>query len=257
MQRLVPEPIPTVVGCINNIITTVQISLYFCFKLTLLHIRFALLLGDVLGLDWILLFLQPNTHSDTVTRALRILIQLLSIERLQQRFHDGEIFGGWLRGFEGLPPEMTTLIETSVTQLNPLRPHFHLPLPGVALLSSLLPHHLHCVQVFLLMIALLLGNTGMAIPFSASFDMETLDNVFQVGDSAVMNSVKLCPDAAFVLLAMARVLLHQVRAFSQTFVLTQLYCAAVNLYIVLLYCFKNCEYVVGIMLHLCLQQLQH
>ena len=61
------------------------------------------------------------------------------------------------------------------------------------------------------MIALLLGKTGISIPFSASFNMETLDNVFQVGDSAAMNSVRLCPDAAFVLLAMARVLLHQVR----------------------------------------------
>ena len=59
------------------------------------------------------------------------------------------------------------------------------------------------------MIALLLGKTGLNIPFSAPFDMETLDNVFQVGDSAAMNSVRLCPDAAFVLLAMARVLLHQ------------------------------------------------
>ena len=109
---------------------------------------------------------------------------------------------------------MTTLIETSVTQLNPLKLHSQLPLPGVAVLSSLLPHHLGSPQVFLLMIALLLGKTGLNIPFSAPFDMETLDIVFQVGDSAAMNSVRLCPDAAFVLLSMARVLLHQVRFFT-------------------------------------------
>ena len=173
--------------------------------------RFALLLGEALGLDWILLFLHRHTHHDTVIRALRLLVQLLSLEKLQQRFHDGELFGPWIRGFGTLPPEMTTLIETSVTQLNPLKPHPQFPLPGVAVLATLLPRHLGSPQVFLLMIALLLGKTGLNIPFSAPFDMETLDNVFQVGDSAAMNSVRLFPDAAFVLLSMARVLLHQVR----------------------------------------------
>ena len=157
-----------------------------------------------------MLLLQPNLHTDTITRSLRMLIQLLSVEKLQQKFHEGELFGPWVKGFEKLPPEMLTLLETSVTQINPLKPHSQFPLPGIAVLSSLLPNHLHCAQVFLLMIAFLLGKTGLDIPFSALFNMETLDNVFQVGNTAVMSNVKLCPDAAFVLLAMARVLLHQV-----------------------------------------------
>ena len=174
-------------------------------------LRFALLLCEALGLDWLMLFLHRNTHTDTITRALRMLIQLLSIERIQQKFHEGEIFGPWVKGFEMLPSELTTILETCVTQVNPLKPQSQFPLPGISLLSSLLPHHLHCPQVFLLVIAFLLGKTGLDIPFSATFNMETLDNVFQVGSSAVMGNVKLCPDAVFVLLSMARVLLHQVR----------------------------------------------
>ena len=150
-------------------------------------------------------------HTDTVTRALRMLIQLLSVEILQQKFREGDIFGPWMKkGFETLPPEMLILLETSMTQVNPLKPHSQFPLPGIAILSILLPHHLHTPQVFLLMIAFLLGKTGLSIPFSAIFNVETLDNVFQVGNTAAMASVRLCPDAAFVLLAMARVLLHQV-----------------------------------------------
>lgn len=158
-----------------------------------------------------LLFLHKNTHTDTVTRALRMLIQLLTLEKIQQKFHDGDISGPWLRGFEMLPPEMTTLLETSVTQINPLKPHSQFPLPGVAILSQLLPNHFQSSQVFLLLIAFLLGKSGLTIPYSATFNMETLDNVFQVGNTAVMSTVRLCPDAAFVLLAMARVLLHKVR----------------------------------------------
>lgn len=172
--------------------------------------RFALLWSEAVGLDWILLFLHRNTHTETVTHALRILIQLLSIEKLQQKFHEGEIFGSWVKGFENLPPELSTLLETTITQFNPLKPHSQFPLPGVAILSHVLPHHLHSPQVFLLMIAFLLGKTGLDIPFSATFDMETLDNAFQVGSSVAITSVRLCPDAAFVLLAMARVMLHQV-----------------------------------------------
>ena len=172
--------------------------------------RFAVLVSEAVGLDWVLLFLHANTHTDTVSRALRLLVQLLSIERLQQRFHEGEIFGPWVKGFENLPPDISTLLETSMTQVNPLKPQSQFPLPGAPILSRLLPHHLHSPQVFLLMIAFLLGKTGLSIPFSASFTMETLDNVFQVGDTVIMTNVRLCPDAAFVLLAMARVLLHQV-----------------------------------------------
>ena len=180
--------------------------------------RFALLLSDALGLDWILLFLQKHIHTDTVTRALRMLVQILSLEKIQQKFHEGEIFGPWLRGFEMLPPELTTLLETSVTQINPLRPTSQFPLPGVTTLSHLLPNHFHSSQVFLLLIAFLLGHPGLTISYSASFDMETLDNVFQVGNTAVMSSVRLCPDAAFVLLTMARVLLHQVATYMYMYI---------------------------------------
>jgi len=48
-----------------------------------------------LGFDWLMLFLHGNVHQETVNCALRILVQLLSDSTLLQRFHEGDIFGGW------------------------------------------------------------------------------------------------------------------------------------------------------------------
>ena len=174
--------------------------------------RFAGLLGEAVGLDWLMLFLQPSLHTDTVSRALRILVLLLSSDRrLLARFQEGDIFGQWVKGFERLTPEMLSMLETSVTQLNPLKSsQSQFPLPGTAILSHLLPHHLHSAQVFLLLVAFLLGCGVQDIPFSAPFDMETLDNIFDIGNPARMATTQICPDAAFILLAMARVMLHQV-----------------------------------------------
>ena len=53
--------------------------------------------SKVLGLDWILLFLQPGLHSTTVVWGLRILVALCSIQPILIKFKDGLSNGGWLR----------------------------------------------------------------------------------------------------------------------------------------------------------------
>lgn len=53
--------------------------------------------GKVLGLDWVLLFLQPGLHSTTVVWGLRILVALTSVQPILQKFKDGTSNGGWLR----------------------------------------------------------------------------------------------------------------------------------------------------------------
>ena len=107
--------------------------------------------------------------------------------------------------------EMSELLDSSTDMFRPLRAGSQLPLPGAAVLSILLPNHLQSPQVFLLVFAILLGNSGNDIPFSASFDLEALDSIFHVGSLLQSGQqVRLCPDAAYILLAMTRVLLHQV-----------------------------------------------
>ena len=155
-----------------------------------------------------MVFLQADIHLDTVIKALRILVHLLCDRTLFQKFHDGEIFGAWVHGFESISVEMSGLLTTS-TSFNPLRgTQTQMPLPGAAVLAQYLPHHLQSPQVFLLMIAILLGRPATEIPFSAKFDMETMDTIFQISNSAHLSKIKLCADAAFVLLAMVRVLLQ-------------------------------------------------
>ena len=53
--------------------------------------------SKVLGLDWVLLFLQPGLHSTTVVLGLRILVALCSVQHILQKFKDGASNGGWLR----------------------------------------------------------------------------------------------------------------------------------------------------------------
>jgi len=66
------------------------------------------------------------------------------------------------------------------------------------------------------MVAILLGRTCTNIPLSASFDLETLDSIFQLGYSSQMiKQAKIFPDAASVLLTMTRVLIHQDSSYVQ------------------------------------------
>ena len=71
--------------------------------------RFAHQVHRALRFDWLMLFLHGSVHQETVNRALRILVQLLSDSTLLQRFHEGDIFGGWVYGFETISPEMCKL----------------------------------------------------------------------------------------------------------------------------------------------------
>lgn len=53
--------------------------------------------AKVLGLDWVLLFLQSDLHSTTVVWGLRILVAICSVQSILQKFKEGTSNGGWLR----------------------------------------------------------------------------------------------------------------------------------------------------------------
>jgi len=53
--------------------------------------------AKVLGLDWVLLFLQSGLHSTTVVWGLRILVAVCSVQSILQKFKEGTSNGGWLR----------------------------------------------------------------------------------------------------------------------------------------------------------------
>ena len=77
-----------------------------------------------------MLFMDARIHTQTVLRALRILIQLLTDSSLKQKFHDGDIFGGWVNGFELISSEMKDLLSKSLHYFTPLKQNLQHPLPG-------------------------------------------------------------------------------------------------------------------------------
>lgn len=54
-------------------------------------------ISKILGLDWVMLFLQPVLHSTTVVWGLRILVAVCSVQSILQKFKEGLSNGGWLR----------------------------------------------------------------------------------------------------------------------------------------------------------------
>ena len=156
--------------------------------------------------------MDASIHAETVSRAVRILIQLLTDPTLRLKFHDGEIFGGWVQGFDSISTNMSRLLSTSVPNFNPLRPSTNSQLAGASVLTYLLPHHAHLSHLFLLLVANLLGKASTDIPYSSQFNTETLEDLFSIGDTTNMaQQYKIFTDAAYVLLALTRSLLHQVK----------------------------------------------
>jgi len=54
----------------------------------------------VVGLDWLLVFLQSHVHQSSVIHALSILVRMLQQPALLQCFRDGSSTSGWLSDVE-------------------------------------------------------------------------------------------------------------------------------------------------------------
>ncbi len=115
-----------------------------------------------------------------------------------------------MKGFDTISMEMTNLVVKSLTYLNPFQTPPTQQIPGPTILSHLLPNHSDLSQIYLLLSANMLGRQCTDIPFNARFDMETLEEVFSIGDQGVMAEYRVSGDAAYILLAVARALLHKV-----------------------------------------------
>ena len=178
---------------------------------------FIYVFNSALGFDWLMLFMDASIHAETVSRAVRILIQLLTDPTLRVKFHEGDIFGGWVQGFDSISSDMSRLLSRSVSHFNPLKPSTNSQLSGASVMSYILPHHAHVSHLFLLLVASLLGKSSTDIPFSSRFNTETLEDLFSIGDTTNMaHHFKIFTDAAYVLLALTRSLLHQVYVHTHT-----------------------------------------
>ena len=167
---------------------------------------------DVLGSDWLLAFMQCNVHHTTVTRALRIVAAMLRHPVLQQRFQDGTMCGNWTVGTN--ESGKRSPVAKSISEIRPLC----IPdLRGYHALSYLLPPHVHCSHIFIILLAVLLGRNIVEIPMTVQLVADGLHRAFDIGkaspskQSSRIPGVRVNSDMALVLLVILRSLLSEVR----------------------------------------------
>ncbi|XP_047001362.1 WD repeat and FYVE domain-containing protein 3 [Schistocerca americana] len=177
---------------------------------------------QVLGLDWVLLFLQGQLHPSTVVWGLRILVVLCSCPPLLQKFREGSSCGGWLRDAE-LVTRNKMAASVLGCQFTPSTPKYPfcreikaeaLGVPGFQRLGYLMPLHIDVPEVYFLLMALMMGQPVKLLPADSKLDLDSVWNfMFGVPVSqsvtSVASRVSLCSEAIIVLLGMVRTMLNQ------------------------------------------------
>lgn len=123
----------------------------------------------VLGLDWVLLWTQPNLHPSTVVWGLRILVALCSNPLLLQKFREGSASGGWLQDTQRLQDKMGGLLGYQLGTSPGAQKSQEIRLdavhvPGFQRLSWQLPYHLEVPEVYFLIMALMMGQPVKLLP---------------------------------------------------------------------------------------------
>ncbi|KAK7077189.1 WD repeat and FYVE domain-containing protein 3 [Halocaridina rubra] len=201
----------------NKCLEIIHTLLYNSNKNTI-HLGFCEEVVKVLGLDWVLLFVQGHLHPSTVLIALRMLVALLSNAGILQKFRDASHNGGWMTDAQQVTTNkygqvLGYSVGSAARSLSEIREDaWHMP--GFQLLTWLVPRHIHIPQVYYLLLALLLGQPVKNVQNNTKLDLDSIWTfVFGVPASqcatTISGRVSLCPEAAIGILAMVRALLNQ------------------------------------------------
>ncbi|KAH3872283.1 hypothetical protein DPMN_035498 [Dreissena polymorpha] len=185
-------------------------------------------LQRVLGFDWLLMFLSGHIHSTTVIRALKILLVMFRNPVTCARFREGVMGGGWLKDTERILKQQ---YESNVLGFNVHSGHHGetreinsdiCHVPGFTVLGWLLPKHNMVPEVYLLLMAMLLGQQVNNIPQDIQLNLDSIWMVLfgsPMGKPAVSltsnKDIQLCPDAAILLLTMVRSMLNPMIEFER------------------------------------------
>lgn len=138
-------------------------------------------ISRILGLDWVLLLLQPQIHASTAILGMRILAVLCANETIIGRFREGTHNGGYLKFTEQVSQNSGLVFAsqispqpTTTTSLVQVQPGAQLPaqiasevktavlrIPGFQYLEWILPHHLEVPEMYFLLTALIMGTCSL------------------------------------------------------------------------------------------------
>jgi hypothetical protein len=175
---------------------------------------------QVVGFDWILLFLQGHLHQTTVVWGVRILMTLLSLPHLMQKFRTGTCNGHWLIKSENVLQNkmiqalgQTSSTSTKGTWRN-IR-HDIFQVPGFQLLNWLMPNHIGIPDVYFLLMAMVLGQPVKTLPSeSVKLDLDAIwEYIFGTKASESVQAdfaakVALSSDTMVTILIMVRTMLN-------------------------------------------------
>lgn len=202
-------------------------------------------ISRVLGMDWLMLFVQAQVHPTTVIWSMRILVVLCANEGIIGRYREGTGNGGYLRNtdlvshsknFNMLTPQLSPSIQgsggpvtaTSVMQAatggggaNELPPQIAaevktaiLHIPGFQYLEWLLPNHLSIPEIYYLVVALIMGQPvkGLALDHR-KLDLDKVWSFLWGGTSVAPSPtlsprVNFCPEAVCILMTIVRKLVN-------------------------------------------------
>lgn len=165
-ENVLRDPITSVL--LRNRCLQMTHSLLFTVKGTV-NQSFCNEIVRVLGLDWVLLWTQPNLHPSTVVWGLRILVALCSNPVVLQKFREGSGSGGWLQDTQHLQDKMGGLLGYQLgsspgAQKSQEIRFDAVNVPGFQRLSWQLPHHLEVPEVYFLVMALMMGQPVKLLP---------------------------------------------------------------------------------------------
>lgn len=188
--------------------------------------------SKVLGMDWLLLLMQPQVHPTTVIWAMRILVVLCANETLINRFKDGVQNGGYLRYTELVSQNQNMNVLTPQLSPAPVNQTGIVPqqgitlpqqiagevktavlhIPGFQYLEWLLPHHLNIPELYFLLTALIMGQPVkmLATDHPTKLDLDKVwaflwgAPVSQAPVGSVAPKVNFCAEAVCVLMTMVR-----------------------------------------------------
>lgn len=196
-------------------------------------------ISRILGMDWVLLYMQPHVHPSTVILGMRIFVVLCANETLISRYRDGAQNGGYLRYTEFVSQQNKLVLgqpqlhnsaspSNSAASVVQVQPGQQLPaqiasevktavlhIPGFQYLEWLLPHHLDIPELYYLLTALIMGQPVKLLGTDhTKFDLDRVwaflwgAPVSQTPVGSIGTKVNLCPEAVCVLLAMVRKIVH-------------------------------------------------